>query len=211
MIKDSIRAALAQANADDWIIFIDDHAASGTQVRRRLRQWLVGEAYTKTDSQLEPIYRDAIRRAKLAFAFAAMTEEGAKSIRETTNELSLDLKAICSGAAFDEFSLRDFANSLPELRAFLSIVGTGLMLPRFRGRNKSFRSQVNEARTFSLGYRNAEGGLVTELNVPASTYTAFWRPGFYDPTGKYAREGNCNFPWMPLFIRSSHIDEVTLF
>ena len=95
------------------------------------------------------------------------------------------------------------------LREFLLVVGTGLMLPRFAQRN--FQTAIAEARKFALGYQNAEGGLVTELNVPTSTYTAFWRAGLYDPSGKYRQRADCHFPWMPLFIRSSHIDQVRLF
>ena len=140
-----------------------------------------------------------------------MAEGGVETIKELGSELQLNITEISYGVPFNDYSLKALADGMPELRDFISGVGTGLMLPKFIHPSKKIQQSVEQARGFSLGYQNAEGGLITELNVPSSTYTPFWRPGFYDPTNRYRRKADCNFPWMPLFIRSSHVDDVVLF
>jgi deoxynucleoside triphosphate triphosphohydrolase SAMHD1 len=208
-LKDSLRAALADIRKGDWIVFVDDHAASGTQVHRRLSQWVKGGMYEGGDTKLEHNYLNAFKESNIAFAFAAMADQGKDVIKRISSELDLKIKAIACGVSFKEFSLRNVLADMADLKEFLMLVGTGLMLPRFA--SLGFKRRVAAAKNFSLGYQNAEGGLVTELNVPTSTYTAFWRPGFYDPTGRYRTCAASHFPWMPLFIRSSHIDQVCLF
>jgi hypothetical protein len=145
--KDSLRAALADFHAGDWIVFVDDHAASGTQVSRRLSQWVRGGAYGG-DSKLELLYLEAFRKAKIAFAFAAMAETGKTLIENLGRDLTLGLAEVAYGVPFQEYSLREDADKLPELREFLSLVGTGLMLPRFKSGRLSFQKVVSQARQF---------------------------------------------------------------
>jgi hypothetical protein len=85
------------------------------------------------------------------------------------------------------------------------------MIPKFLSEERDWNGAVAAARNHALGYGNKLGGVVTPLNVPSSTFTALWRPGFYDPTGEYLSPDSRVAPWVPLFIRASQFSKVVLY
>ena len=211
-LRDALGAMLgngAEPSDTDTLVFFDDNIASGTQAANQLKAYFgkyeprEGGNYFCRPLPAQDL--NILTKVRIGFAYAIGSEDGLKMVQNTCADLSLqaDMKTLSFGKSFGD--LGNATEISEKLRAFLSLVGTGVLFHRFsREQPDDDKAELlKKAKEHSLGYGAAEGALITPLNVPSSTYTAFWCPGSYAADSEANLDPNTpKQPWFPLFIRS---------
>lgn len=216
-LKNSVIDALHHCEANTAILLFDDHSASGTQASKQLLSYIGNNDGTERNifqTKLPGLLSRALREQPLYLAFAYLGNDGESQIRRTCSEMEFNLMDVVGGTALAETSLD--SKLTQGLKEFLRTVGTGLMLnkalPCYTGvKAENWSKELMTARQNALGYANFAGSLVTALNVPSSTLTAFWRPGLYDPKDEYEGPMDAKVPWCPLFIRGTQYNRAIIF
>jgi deoxynucleoside triphosphate triphosphohydrolase SAMHD1 len=199
----SIHEMLGVAKPGDVVVFVDDNVSSGTQFSAQLLRWV------------------GLQEASPSAAVRA--EDGIESFELSPNArkllAQLDLRlATCVGKSESEGSVRKLLESAGRALSFGGLrFGKALAEPGTAPLESGFRKYLDDVgtqclryvrgpdademtcRTDSLGYGGSEGRTVTLLNVPTSTYTAFWCPGIVDGE-----------PWFPLFIRRGYAEKLVV-
>lgn len=224
-IASTLNDALADSSAPETIIFFDDNIVSGTQCFNQLDYWLNISSRSASNganyftSSLDEGKLSILRTIPIGFAFAVGNDEAKSELVARLSEFAKNnhLKLLQNPFSFGQ-NLSQHSGKVgssspidPELREFLSVVGQCVIRTKVEqdDRYTTDKAIQDECNNRALGYSNAEGMLVTSLNVPSSTYTALWCPGTY--LSKTHDGISREVPWLPLFIRSGHIGSTVIF
>ncbi len=172
---------------DRRIVLVDDLLASGSQASVQFQawfgvpreNWLDPEERGVDEEPLEERQRDALKASGVTLLVAKGTDKGCTRIRETAEQLGLNVDLQMTATFADSSS-----DLTEELRRELATVGTAV-LESSRG--------PNDAERDALGYGGTMGLLVGLFNVPTCCPPALWCPGEY-----------LGEPWVPLFIRRGY-------
>lgn len=205
------------------IIFFDDHIASGTQAKAQLCAWMEDDKKVRNASDSgtndniikfqtdENIFKAPLTKRQkqillklpISFAFCVALQDGKKRLQETAAQFHLKLgpHAIQNARDLENTSGKGIVEE--NLRTFLQEVGHGVYSYNRKSThpNEDPAARSAKVKKRALGYDDLEGLIVTFMNVPSSTYTALWCPGYYFPRGCDPNDMNNALPWQPLFIR----------
>lgn len=213
------------------IIFFDDHVASGTQASAQLHVWMknskpsnrVDAATTGTAAPvptdenifkvpLSTAHQTLLAKIPISFAFCVALQAGKQRIFDAATELDLQLGTDAVQSARDLAEVSGKNSTDADLREFLRTVGRGV-IEYYRQRTRPDEDEPRrraKIQNRALGYDDLEGLVVTFMNVPSSTYTALWCPGYYCPAGSVSHDEHSALPWQPLFLRRGALDYVVL-
>ena len=207
----NIETALNSAKEGDAILFIDDNMGSGNQAESQFRAWAgIPRKEWPMDQQAEQgifdnkLSEDHIILLKKLHIYIGICV-GDKSVQNK-------IKKILFKLGFKNFQELIVSKALQnhqqptmsdDLKEFCKVVGLSCYAYAKFGYtdvdsiNES--TYKDECYNNALGYDNKCGTLVTCLNVPVSTLTLLWCPGFFQ-----------NTPWMPLFLRRGYLKKMII-
>lgn len=209
-IKKSIEDVLEQSTDEHDLILCDDNSISGSQAECQFRAWFgvprnewPEDQRTErgvSDTPLSKAQQKRLASMNLAVAVSAGASDAEERLKTTLTELGVrNFRGL--------FSARDVTprglSLSSRLEAFLLTVGADLLAScRYKsddgvsGLRPDDRAKCERD---ALGYNGARGLLCTAYNVPVSTLTPIWCPGF--ALGE---------PWMPLLVRRGYLEHLVV-
>jgi HD superfamily phosphohydrolase len=201
----SVTDALA-LDAEAAIVFVDDNSASGVQAAAQIysfsgrprEDWPIElRRETGVTGPLSAPDWSKLQKRTIAIAVAAGLEGAAKRLEATAESLALDFAGLEWG--------EDIGAGLlwpPDIEEHLRRIGRDLIAHREFGRafaQLEFEADREFCLSRAFGYGVGGGVMATSVNVPSSTVTALWQPGFHN--GR---------PWVPLLLRRGRFAELIL-
>jgi hypothetical protein len=177
------------------ICFIDDNIATGTQAPAIFKQYF-GKETPEEEFHVRPLderLREELKKYRIYLCLVYASEEGVKSLKESTEELGLAVDVL---PPIVPFECTTYANAFPdpkeqaELKALFIKYGVPLLSDKFGPRwNDEFR------RKEALGYGGLGQLFLFWYQTPTSMPILFWRYG----------EVRSQL-WQPLFWRESDFE-----
>ncbi len=216
-VHSGLRNAVLEPRSQEPIVFVDDHVSSGTQAAKQIKAICGMLGADEKDSNIfcQPLDGDALQKLRerdIYFVFYGASVDGEEMIKKACDEAGMRFAGLRSRKKFDELQF----DASPNLEQFLAKVGRGLMLGARRRDfpEEAIKNSLTAVDDRVVGYGNKRGVTVTPFNVPTSTYTALWCPGWYRPDSKYLEHDDQvsgRLPWLPLFLRTGQFRNLVIF
>jgi HD superfamily phosphohydrolase len=204
----TIHDCLSKHTDKDTIVFCDDNISSGAQAQSQFRAWFDvprakwPEEHRRVsgieEAALSPEDSDRLKAGKVAIAICEGLGSAQPGIREALK--SLGMLNFCGLFIGQETSPAAHLTS-PELYEYMKKAGAELIAYcRYgseRGLTGLSADKVANCERDGAGYGDGRGLRCTYLNVPTSTFTCLWAPGWVG--------GN---PWIPLLIRRGYLERL---